>query len=456
MRLSFRLVLAACTAAAALTACSDGEQQPAVETIEDVAGVSAVRAVTWADDPGSTYLEVTLDDDLSEDDVREVVDDIKSEFDDDGAPDPGSLQVVVGDFRAGVYPRHSGIENPDPDLERALWLREDGRATWFGPGPHFRPGDRLSRSGTRPLTIAPAADVLALALDLEAAVSTENEVRRSYLVGSPDGSVRVQWSNYPGTLDHGAVEQLVAVQERYPGTTGWYDDSTPDAGVHFDDDDLTLAQTITRGPDLLDGLPYSEVGWGPLRAATFAELGRMARDLGPALGRLRAMGGVRAVTAAGVQVEDLATLDEVRRLLPDETVQLVREPSLFIGSEPDPVIEAGSYTEPSLLRLWKQLAQVDGFRSIRGGLVLESDISDADLARLSALLRPRLAPTDRLRVLAGEAPVYNTFDAVAVGQLLADGTVTPAPPPPGAPAAPPGAEELFERVAQAWADAPAD
>lgn len=456
MRLSSRFVIAASVVVAALTACSKGEQQSAAATIEDVTGVSAVRAVTWADDAESTYLEVTLDDGLSEDEVREVVDDIKSEFDGDDAPDPGSLQVVVGDFRAGVYPRHSGIENPDPDLERALWLREDGRATRFGPGPHFRPGDRLSRSGTSPLTVAPAADVFALALDLEAAVSTEDEVRRSYLVGSPDGSVRVQWSNYPATLDRGPLEQLVALQERHPGTTGWYDDMNRDAGVHFDDADLTLARTVARGPGLLAGLPYSEVGWGLLRAETFPELGRMARDLGPALERLRAMAGVRAVTSAGVQVEDLATLDDVRRMLPDETVQLVREPGLFIGSEPDPVIEVGFSTEPALLRLWKQLAQVDGFRSIRGGLVLESDISDAALARVCALLRPRLAPTERLSVAAGEAPIHSTYDAVAVAQLAADGTVTPAPVPPGAPAPTQDVVGLRERIALAWADAPTD
>lgn len=445
---SLPLLLAASLTAVALTACSDADEvREAVATIEDVDGVSGVRELTWADDVDSTYLEVTLDDGLSERQVRDTVDDIKTEFDGDRAADPGSLQVVFDGFRAGVYPRHSGIENPDPDFERALWLREDGRATGFGPGPHFRPDDRLSRSGTSPLAIAPAADVFRLALDLEAEVSTENEVRRSYAVGSPDGSVRVQWSNYPGTLDRDDVEQLAALQERYPGTTGWYDDGKPDAGVHFDDDDLTLAQTVARGPDLLDGLLYTEVGWGPLRAPTFPELGRTARELGPALARLRAMDGVRAVTSDGVQVEDLATLDAVRRLLPEETVQLVREPNDLIGFAPDPVFEIGFWTEPQLIPLWRQVAAIDGVRQINPALVIESDISDASLDRLFGLLAPRLLPGDLVPITVGEAPIFRVSDGAVVGRL--DGvTFTPEPV-----LRPPVTDDLADRVAAAWSAA---
>lgn len=447
-----RVLLACCLAALALAACAgdgDDEQQDAITIVEEVDGVASARAVTWSDDPESTYLRIVLEDGLSEQQVRDAVDDLKTGFDPAGAPDAGSLQVVFDEFSAGVYPRHSGIENPDPDLERALWLREDGRATWFGPGPHFRPGQRLSRSGTSPLAIVPAADVLEVALDLEAEVPTDNEVRRSYAVGSPDGALRVHWSNYPGTLDRAGLEALRAVQEQYPGTTGYFDNDPRAIAVHLDDDDLSLPRALAVGPGLIDRFLVSEVGWGPLRAETFTELGRRARELGPALARLRALDGVRAVTSDGVQVDDLATLDVVRRLLPDETVQLVREPNDLLGFAPDPVLEVGSYTDPALVPLWRQVSRLDGVRQINPALVLETDIPDADLRRLFALLRPRVGPGVRMPITVGEAPIYRIGDGAVLGELDGGGGFTPA-----ATLLPPATDDLVDRIADAWAAAP--
>ncbi len=415
----------------------------------DVDGVADVRRVAWADDPDSTYLRIVLEDGLSEQEVRDAVDDVKTGYDDEDAPDPGSLQVVFDEFSAGVFPRHVSTEHPDPDLERALWLREDGRATWFGPGDQFRPGDRLSRSGTSPLVIAPAADVVDLALDLDAAFPATDEVRRSFAIGSQDGAMRVQFSNYPAVLDRSGLEAFQALQERYPGTTGWLDGGEG-AAVHLSDADVTLPQALARGRDLLDGLLVTEVGWGPLRARTFPELGRMARDLGPALARLRAMPGVRAVSSEGVQVDDVTTLDAVRRLLPDETVLLVREPNDLIGFPPDPVLEVGSWTEPELLALWREAVAIDGLRQINPSLVVETDITDADLARLFALVKPRLGPDDTLPLYAGEAPIYRVSDLTYVGDLVGDGSLAP----PGDPVSPQAAD-LGERFAGPWADAPA-
>jgi hypothetical protein len=395
--------------------------------------------VPYADDPASAYLRVTLDDGLDEAGVRTAVDGLEDGFDEDV---PDSVQVVFDAFSALVHPGQ--VDTADPDLERALWLRADGRATWFGPGPHFRPGDALSRSGTNPLVLAPATDVVQLALDLDAAVPGVDEVRRSFAVGSPDGSMRVQWSNYPTGLDRDALSAFATLQGELPGTTGWYDDSEGTVGVHVDPAALALDEWLERGPELVAGLPVREVGWGPLRAESFQDLRELGAEVRPVLGGLLAAPGVRAVTHEGVQVEDLATLDVVRRLLPEETFSVVREPSDLIGFAPDPVVSIRDVMKARTQYVLRQVVDLDGVRQLAGSLVLEADISDEVLLEVLGLLKETGIDEAGLPVQVGIAPIYRVSEAPTLG------TLTPMGFEPESEPRAPATAELADRVAAAF------
>ena len=345
-------VLLAAVLALMLTACSSDDNDDHQAFLGGIDGVARVAWVPWADnDPGEDdrYLQVTLAGGLSDEQVRAVVEEIKDHYDDEDAADPGTLQVVFDSFSAGIYPRQSGVGNPDPDFERALWLRADGRAESYGPGPHFHPGTYLSRSGTRPLVIAPAAEVAQLALDYDAAVPTTDEVRRSHMVGSADGTMRVIWEQSEGlhrALDRDQLAVFAALQADRPGTTGWYDGQESSAGVHFDPTGLSWAELRDHGEQLVAGLPIREVGWGPLRAPTVAALVRQLRR--PAVRErvvaLSRIPGVREYDRVRVAVTDRSSYDAVRRLLRRDgdritRIALVRGTSPYIDHDVEPVFE---------------------------------------------------------------------------------------------------------------------
>ncbi|WP_121257678.1 hypothetical protein [Nocardioides ferulae] len=447
--------LIACLLAVALSACSgDDREGGALGPATSIDGVAAAESVPYSDDREVDYLRVTLEEGLDDGEVRATVAALRKNLDEayeSGEGNPDSLQVLFDGFSVDLFSR--SVTSPDPRLERALWLREDGRATWAGTGPHFRPSHDLARSDSGTLVLAPVRDVAGLALALEDAVPSTEEIREPLLVGSPDGSMRIEWSNVRGALDQDAVRAFVALQRRLPGTAGWYDDTDGTLGVHLAADDISFSRMIAGGPRLLRSfgpLELREVGWGPLRARTFADLRELHEELGPDLDRLLALPGVLAVRSDGVEVADYDTLVAVRRIVDGRPVALVREPNDLIGFAPDPVVTVSAATPPRLTRAYRLIAGIDGVRQLDDTLVLERGISDAALTQVLTEAARVGVGTNGMTVQVGDPPILRTSTAPTVVILTADGFE---PLPEEWPAPDPAD---VERLTEAWADVRAD
>ncbi|WP_353114552.1 hypothetical protein [Microbacterium sp.] len=414
------------------TAVEQTEEDPAAwASRQDHVSSAELIPYDDGDGDGDASLSVVLDEGLDDETVHAVVDAFKAHF--DGTTGAPSIEVDVDGFRGHVFPAKVG---DDPELRRALWLRADGRATSYG--------DRYrSKAVSHPVVTAPAAVVAQLALDYDDAVPHDGEVRYTMSVESADGTAGVQWDSSVSLgfgIDEEAVGSLAALQERYPGTTGWIDTvGTETTGaVHFSSADVTLDAVAAGG--LVDPKPFVrlELGWGPARgdAPTFA-----GAFSDPAVrAALQAVSAIDGVTelrseapgsgrAVSVTVDSVAAFEGVRgyaaRSGTHLTVRLLRAPVLF-NRFADPVFSVRTDAPPARLDAFRTVVDLPGIRALKlsektGYLVVDGDATDRELeATFASLLR--LPGPYASTVVAVAVPRPYGADAESALGTLARGT----------------------------------
>lgn len=414
--------------------------------------VAAAELVPYDDPSQGTFLRITLDDGLPDATVEAVVHDVKAHFDDES--DPPSIDVDVDGFQASVFPGlvtfSDGVS--DPDLDRALWLRADGRATTYGDLFH-------STVSSHPRVIAAAADVAQLAIDFDAAVTHEHDVRYSTSVESADGTAGVEWTTSTGLgfgLDPDVVGVFAELQRAHPGTTGWLtsDGVGWKAFVDVVPDEVPLA-AVTTGT-LVDASVFTtlELGWGPARAAAdqfaqvFGEPG-----LRRVLDDLRSLDGVAEIGEEGVVVRNGTALAAVRayaaRTDAEFRISLLRRPVLY-DYPTDPVLTTDTYDPATITAAYTAIADLPGIARLEltesssfGNLRVDDQVTASELQTAFTALAAPPAPYAETRVYASVPGDYGHDDEVALGTADADG-FTPAP------AAAQEHPDLLDRVEQAW------
>ncbi|MGH3369468.1 MAG: hypothetical protein ACRDPR_05660, partial [Nocardioidaceae bacterium] len=219
--------------------------------------------VTSTGDPDDELIRLTLVKGIPDQEVSALVDTVKREFRAHGEGYHSSIELAIDGFHGRFYPSTS--TKRDPDLERALWLRRDGRATSSTYGP----------SGFV-VTVPPAA-VAAVALGFDQVVPDEDR-RRTHRVESADRQVVVEWTQSPGLgfrLDRDAAQRFADLQARYRNLTGWIEGPERRAGVYFAATDIGLNALLAALPRLVEARRFGdlELGWGLVRAphALFAK-----------------------------------------------------------------------------------------------------------------------------------------------------------------------------------------
>ncbi|GAA1560747.1 hypothetical protein [Kribbella lupini] len=220
---------------------------PAQERMHWLSQLDGVERAQLVQDGEDEQILLTLVKQLPQGDVKALVDKVKREFRSYDEDYHRSIEVDLDGFHGRFYPSTS--TKNDADLARALWLREDGRAT-------------ASAYGASGLVItAPAQVVAAVALGMDGAV-TPDDARRTHRVEAADRRVVVEWTTARDfRLDREATQEFANLQARYPGLTGWIKCPERRAGIYFAASDLTLDALLAAPPKaaLFDRL---ELGWG--------------------------------------------------------------------------------------------------------------------------------------------------------------------------------------------------
>lgn len=400
-----RVLLPLLATALVLAGCSGTESRTGQE-----------KVVHWLDerpDVASVHergerLVVRLEEGRTDDQVWDFVDAFQAYADDLGdLGDRGSYRLDVDGFDAGLPPTERGGRSrseAEGDLVRALWLRADGRATAVTDG---------AAVSVSTLVTAPAADVAALALDLQSLdVDTGDSIR----VQSADSSMGVQWST---RLDFGvdvaALRAMVALQRRFPGTAGWIDGvvGATRVGVVFSPRDISLADLREQAGRLVPWLDRERdaIGWGTLitspRELRSATADPATRAAYVALAAVPGLAPSRYVDALAT---DLAGFRAARRVLAAHPRAGLRSlgyapaPSPHLGQDRDLVVETSTGETPSRLTSYEkvmELPDVVGVVPHAGRLELAAGIDDEQLRSALTVMRelaPREAPLTVLLV----------------------------------------------------------
>lgn len=429
-----------------------GDVDTVVEWLEDRDHVGWVE--TTNDDSLRTGLVVHVAKGADDSEVWDLVDDFQGARTIHNARADIDYTIDVDGFVAHLATHAPSGDEPraenDGDLVRALWLRADGRAISVGAG------DAISTSVR---VVAPAPDVAQLALDLDdLGVDTGDSIR----VEAPDRSVGIQWTTrLDFGLDTAAVKELVALQERFPGTRGWVEGVAfeSSSGIVFSPDDLSL-EVLRRDLDRLvprrTGDRRLSVGWGVLLADhdQFRDQSADAetRRAYVALSRIRGVVGSSEIDVVVTDLEGFRAARRVLRAHPKawlDTIGYGPAPSWFLGHDRPLVFETDATPRPRVLAAYEQviaLEEVVQFAPASGRIQVTPGIDDPDLRIVLEQMKALVKPTAVINV--------SVFD-VAVGsdgwrgdiELAPEGAATL-----GEQIAPrPSTDALMERIAKLWA-----
>ncbi|WP_145807472.1 hypothetical protein [Kribbella amoyensis] len=356
-----------------------------LEWLGGLDGVERAEVITSATDPQDDLILLRLTKGLADDAVNALTGKVKKDFESRRGDYLNSIEVELDGYRGRFYP--SPVTKRDTDLERALWLRRDGRAT------------AVTYGASGQVVTAPASAVAAVALGFEAAAPVSKD-RRTHRVESADRQAVVEWAESPYAdfrLDRKATQYFADLQARYPGVVGWLSFPERQAGIHFAATDLTL-DALLEAPPKAELFERLEVGWGIVHApatvfaaALTQEHRRLATELAKVAGvtglEFRDDGGkpdlasVRVKDRAGY-VGAVATLRRIRDAY--VPIELVRRPSEYPGRRPTAVFRGSPYDQDAEYRIHAAIADLAGVTEVQIGpraanLSIAQDISDADL-----------------------------------------------------------------------------
>ncbi|MEU4192911.1 hypothetical protein AB0E69_13500 [Kribbella sp. NPDC026611] len=412
------------TLAAGVVLLSGCSRQAPLEWLGSLDGVEKASLVD------GKYV-LTLTQRLPDDQVRSLVDKLKRELGGHVKGYYDAVELAVDAFRARIYP--APTSKVDQDLDRTLWLRQDGRAL-------------KSTYGSSGLVITtPAVDAAAVALGFDQVSPTEDG-RRTHRVESVDRSVVIEWTDSPSLgfrLDRPGAQQFADLQKRYPGLTGWIDASNKQAGVYFAARDISLDALLAHLPS---GFGKLELGWGPARAPA----AEFATAFTPAVRRLTAtldkIPGVARLDLATVGPHQItvrtgaAYVAVVKQLGsgPALRVDLVRHRSKYVGREGNWVFEGWTSDDSTAYRVHSALADNAGVVKVQVGdsfsnLVLAETITNQDLTAAHAATKT-LTPLNLYT-----SPDPDSLDIKPLGKIT-NGHYTPPSPAPA----------LATRIATTW------
>ncbi|MEV5961607.1 hypothetical protein AB0L70_07565 [Kribbella sp. NPDC051952] len=404
--------------------------------LEWLRSLDGVQSAEVVDD----RIVLTVVERLADPDLRALVEKIKHDFRTYDEDYDSSIELAVDSHHARIYP--SPTTEVDTDLERALWLRKDGRATSSTYGP----------SGM--VVTAPASVVGAVALGFDQAVPSPGG-RSTHRVESADRQVVVQWVDSPGLgfkLDRVAVGRFAELQRRYPGTTGWVEGPDRRAGVYFATADISLDA-------LLGALPTGQVfgklelGWG-IACAPEADFPKAftprVRTLTAALTKVPGVTRLDIDSSGPIRVTVndragyLGAISTTRGLETYLLIELVRAPSRYIGRAGRSVFRGSNNDKGAKFRLYSAVAANVGVTEVQlganyGNLTVGHDITDANLA---AALNVMAADLDNFALYVSQDP--DTLDIAALGEVKKGTYIPPNPISPKLDAA------LIPRVTKAW------
>ncbi|MGA8113334.1 MAG: hypothetical protein WCA46_06705 [Actinocatenispora sp.] len=456
-----RRALGVMTGTAALglvTGCSgkhptepEGQAAGRLEWLSGLDGVEKAETTAHPVDPREKLILLTLGKGIDDRAVLGLVHTVKKGFAGHDGAGVDVVELDVDGFHGQFEPSPSTKD--DPDVDRALWLRRDGRATASVYGP----------SGLR--VTAPQTAVVEVALGFDRTGGHE-EYGRTHRVESTDRAVVVEWEDHPGQgqrLDRDVLQDIADLQKKYPHLTGWFDGSDHRAGVYFSLDDIGFDALLTRISAEVGSMPVElELGWGPARATRESFAKAFTGKVRTVLDRLVVIPGVaefrkndgtgpsgRYTITARNGAGYLAAVSTLRELWDEYvSVQLVREPSPEVGEQGRPVIQGSNQLTEDQEPVYTAVADLTGVTQVHVGanaayLTVVSDISDPQLA--TALTAMATLP-------ASFAMDINTNDDPSE-PLAPIGTVTDRKFTAAAPGANRADPDLISRAKAAWSKA---
>jgi hypothetical protein len=455
MRLSRRAfgTLAGGAVLGLLTACAKTPEQAAADRLEWLRGLDGVEKAEVVAAGNDELIVLTLAKRLPDHDIAALVDQVKREFDRHDEDYYNSIELAIDDFRARFSPSRRAVR--DPDLQRVLWLRKDGRAT----------ASTYGSSGL--IMTAPASVVAAVAIGFDQAAQSDDG-RRTHRVESADRQVVVEWTDSPGLgfrLDRVATRQFADLQAKYPGMTGWIQGPDRLAGIYFAAADIELDALLTDLPKLVTTEQFKklELGWGPVRAPQTIFTKAFTPQVRTLIGPLMKIPGVTRIDIRdddgvpkpeSITVKDragyVATVASLRTIWDSFlSIQLIRRPSKYVGQLGHWAFRGSLFDTGSEYRIHAALADVLGVTQVQVGpesanLTIAKDITDQDLAQaLNAMAG--LPATYTIDLAVSDDP--ETLDVKLIGRVTGRKYVAPSPAPAQVDPA------LISRVSAAWARA---
>jgi hypothetical protein len=378
-------------------------------------GVERAELVPYSDESDERLIRLVLVKDIPDREVAALIDTVKQKFPQYDEGYDGSIELAIDGFHARFHPSNRMTREVDRevDVERALWLRRDGRAT----------SSVYGSSGFK-VTAAPAA-VAAVALGFDR-IAPDEGGRRTHRVESADRQVVVEWTHCPPLgfrLNRRAAQRFADLQAKYPHLTGWIDEPEHRAAVYFAAADVDLDVLLGSLPKLVDGVfGKLELGWGPARApqALFGKaFSPRIREL---LGHLMTIPGGAEVTIVDyhgtaepgwVTVRDragyVAALATLRKVWDSYLqIRLVRTPSKYVGMQRNPVFETHSFDDQRQFAIYSTLADLTGVARVDVGpefsnLVVAKGIVDEQLATTLEVMA-KLPAVHRIVLYVSDGP----------------------------------------------------
>jgi hypothetical protein len=373
-----------------VTGCTGNSPENAsvdrLEWLRGLDGVEKAELVTPVVQPEDEAIRLTLVERLPDHDVTALVDKVKREFRSHDEGYSRSIEVAIDGYHGKFYPSTS--TKRDPDLERALWLRRDGRAT----------ASTYGASGL--IVTASAAAVAAVALGFDQAVPSEDG-RRTHRVESADRQVIVEWVDSPGLgfhLDRAATQHFVALQSKYRHLTGWIAGPERRAGVYFAAADIGLDALLAAVPRLVPADRFGEVvlGWGPVRAPQAVFATAFTPQVRTLVAHLMKIPGVTGIEidedgdVSSVTVKDragyVAAVATPRQVWDSYlSIELIRKPSRDVGRPGHAVFRGSVFDNGPEFRIHAAVADLFGVSGVEVGpraanLTIAGDVTDSELA----------------------------------------------------------------------------